>query len=81
MTLRLFVLQAHYRKPLDFTKDSLDAAAKGWMTLNSALELGTIYSKQLGWNLNNSSTSKNGFDPQLCADRKRFKKQRNIEST
>jgi cysteinyl-tRNA synthetase len=27
MTLRLFVLQAHYRKPLDFTAEALAAAA------------------------------------------------------
>ena len=39
MTLRLFVLQAHYRKPLDFTAEALDAAATGWKGLNSALAL------------------------------------------
>jgi cysteinyl-tRNA synthetase len=40
MTLRLFVLQAHYRKPLDFTVDALDAAATGWKGLNAALGFG-----------------------------------------
>ena len=39
MTLRLFVLQAHYRKPLDFTAPALDAAATGWKGLNAALLL------------------------------------------
>ncbi|MBM5807895.1 MAG: cysteine--tRNA ligase [Cyanobacteria bacterium M_surface_10_m2_179] len=39
MTLRLFTLQAHYRKPLDFTADALDAAATGWKGLNAALAL------------------------------------------
>jgi cysteinyl-tRNA synthetase len=39
MTLRLFVLQAHYRKPLDFTAPALDAAATGWKGLNAALVL------------------------------------------
>ena len=39
MTLRLFVLQAHYRKPLDFTPEALDAAATGWKGLNAALHL------------------------------------------
>ena len=39
MTLRLFVLQAHYRKPLDFTPEALDAAATGWKGLNAALQL------------------------------------------
>ena len=39
MTLRLFTLQAHYRKPLDFTADALEAAATGWRGLNAALGL------------------------------------------
>ena len=39
MTLRLFVLQAHYRKPLDFTQEALAAAATGWKGLNAALQL------------------------------------------
>jgi cysteinyl-tRNA synthetase len=39
MTLRLFTLQAHYRKPLDFTAEALDAAATGWRGLNAALGL------------------------------------------
>jgi cysteinyl-tRNA synthetase len=39
MTLRLFVLQAHYRKPLDFTSEALEAAATGWKGLLAALEL------------------------------------------
>ena len=41
MTLRLFVLQAHYRKPLDFTQEALAAAASGWKGLNGALQLAT----------------------------------------
>tara|TARA_Y100001968_G_C19430464_1_gene756726 strand:- start:1218 stop:2708 length:1491 start_codon:yes stop_codon:yes gene_type:complete len=49
MTLRLFVLQAHYRKPIDFTKESLEAASKGWKGLNNALSLGIFFSKQLSW--------------------------------
>ena len=39
MTLRLFVLQAHYRKPLDFTREALAAAETGWRGLNGALGL------------------------------------------
>ena len=39
MTLRLFTLQAHYRKPLDFTAEALDAAATGWKGLDAALGL------------------------------------------
>jgi cysteinyl-tRNA synthetase len=40
MTLRLFVLQAHYRKPLDFTAEALEAAAAGWRGLAAALAVG-----------------------------------------
>ena len=49
MTLRLFVLQAHYRKPLDFTAEALEAAATGWRGLNAALAVGRIYQSLLGW--------------------------------
>ena len=50
MTLRLFVLQAHYRKPLDFTGQALDAAGSGWKGLNTALSLGERYGNTLlGW--------------------------------
>ncbi|MEL6161659.1 MAG: cysteine--tRNA ligase [Cyanobacteria bacterium J06627_32] len=37
MAIRLFVLQAHYRKPLDFTARAIAAAEKGWQTLHTAL--------------------------------------------
>ena len=43
MTLRLFVLQAHYRKPLDFTEAALEAASAGWKGLNAALSLGNYF--------------------------------------
>ena len=49
MTLRLFVLQAHYRKPLDFTADALEAAATGWKGLNAALGLGDRHGLSLRW--------------------------------
>ena len=49
MTLRLFVLQAHYRKPLDFTAEALEAAATGWKGLNAALSLGDRHGNSLGW--------------------------------
>lgn len=39
MAIRLFVLQAHYRKPLDFTPNAIEAAEKGWQTLKEALSL------------------------------------------
>jgi len=49
MTLRLFVLQAHYRKPLDFTAAALEAAASGWKGLRAALAVGQLQRRQLGW--------------------------------
>ncbi len=48
MTLKLFVLQAHYRKPLDFTEEALSAASKGWKGLDSALAFGIKYASALG---------------------------------
>jgi len=39
MVIRLFVLQAHYRKPLDFTKAAITAAENGWQSLKDALTL------------------------------------------
>ena len=49
MTLRLFTLQAHYRKPLDFTAEALEAAATGWKGLNAALGLAAAGSKTTEW--------------------------------
>ena len=65
MTLRLFVLQAHYRKPLDFTADALAAAATGWQGLAAALGLGV----QLGWPATGEAE---GTDPDLVDTRDRF---------
>lgn len=42
MALRLLVLQAQYRKPLDFTDTALEAAAKGWQTLAEALQANQV---------------------------------------
>jgi len=50
MALRLFVLQAHYRKPLDFTRGAIAAATSGWLGLEVALRVGKDYGPQLGWN-------------------------------
>ncbi|MBD2102000.1 cysteine--tRNA ligase [Leptolyngbya sp. FACHB-261] len=47
MAFRLFVCQAQYRKPVDFTQEGLDAALSGWRTLESALLFGSRFSKQL----------------------------------
>jgi cysteinyl-tRNA synthetase len=49
MTLRLFVLQAHYRKPLDFTTEALAAAAAGWKGLEAALTVGQFFGDRAEW--------------------------------
>jgi len=68
MTLRLFVLQAHYRKPLDFTRAALEAAATGWQGLRAALGVG----EALGWSTEPAgSPQPAGSDP-LAASRARF---------
>lgn len=52
MAVRLFVLQGHYRKPLDFTDEALQAATNGWQTLREGLAFGYYYGEKEGWNLN-----------------------------
>ena len=54
MTVRFFILQAHYRKPLDFTDQALKAAKKGWEGLNRVIGIGRIYNNELGWEDNNN---------------------------
>ena len=53
MTLRFFVLQAHYRGTLDFSNDALKASEKGLKRLldASALSKSLIPSKQNGYNV------------------------------
>jgi cysteinyl-tRNA synthetase len=48
MAIRMFVLQASYRRPLDFTDDAIASAHKGWETLRSGLLFGYEYAEYLG---------------------------------
>jgi cysteinyl-tRNA synthetase len=48
MALRLFVLMAQYRKPIDFTDEGILAATNGWHTLREGLLFGYQYGKKLG---------------------------------
>ncbi|WP_017661313.1 cysteine--tRNA ligase [Baaleninema simplex] len=50
MVVRLFVLQAQYRKPLDFTDDAIASAENGWNTLKEGLLFGRQFGERLGWN-------------------------------
>jgi cysteinyl-tRNA synthetase len=68
MTLRLFVLQAHYRKPLDFTRAALDAAATGWQGLRAALAVG----ETLGWKTVSIGLPQQAWSDELAASRARF---------
>jgi len=65
MGLRLFVLQAHYRKPLDFTAAALEAASAGWRGLNAALDVG----RGLDWA---AGCLDNGHDGELGGRRDAF---------
>ncbi|HHP7229628.1 MAG TPA: cysteine--tRNA ligase [Xenococcaceae cyanobacterium] len=47
MAVRLFILQAHYRKPVDFTDEALEAATNGWDTLQEGLLFGDRFGQQL----------------------------------
>jgi cysteinyl-tRNA synthetase len=55
MAVRLFILQAHYSKPIDFTDEALAAATNGWHTLKEGLLFGSRYGERLGWQESNSS--------------------------
>lgn len=51
MAIRLFVLQGHYRKPLDFTDEAMQAVTNGWHTLQEGLLFGYQFGEKLDWNL------------------------------
>ncbi|HEY9648447.1 MAG TPA: cysteine--tRNA ligase [Chroococcidiopsis sp.] len=48
MVLRLFVLQAHYRKPIDFSDEAIASAQNAWETLREGLQFGYKYGAKLG---------------------------------
>lgn len=49
MALRVFVLQAQYRKPIDFTAEAIAAAQNSWHTLQEGLLFEQHFGVQLGW--------------------------------
>ncbi|WP_414583510.1 cysteine--tRNA ligase [Scytonema sp. PCC 10023] len=49
MVVRLFVLGAHYTKPIDFTDEAIADKTNSWQTLKEGLLFGYEYGKQLGW--------------------------------
>lgn len=57
MAVRLFVLMAHYRKPIDFSDRALESAQNGWQTLKEGLLFGVRYGELLGWSSNGLTNS------------------------
>ncbi|EFA72401.1 Cysteinyl-tRNA synthetase, class Ia [Raphidiopsis brookii D9] len=55
MALRLFVLMAQYRKPLDFTEEAILAATNGWHTLKEGLLFGYHHGGKLDWDLQSTN--------------------------
>ncbi|MEI1374183.1 cysteine--tRNA ligase [Nostoc sp. UHCC 0926] len=49
MAVRLFVLTAQYRTPIDFSDEAIAAATNGWHTLKEGLLFGQQYGEKLGW--------------------------------
>ena len=49
MVIRLFILQAQYRKPLDFTDEAIASATSGWQTFREGLTFGDRFGATLGW--------------------------------
>ncbi len=65
MTVRLFVLTAQYRKPMDFNDKSITAAGQSWQTIKDGLAFGYEFGDRLGWDnlsvdslINNTETER-----------------------
>lgn len=58
MAIRLFVLQAHYRKPLDFTEEAIAGAVNNWKTLQEGLLFGEQFGEKLGFTDNDNQLDK-----------------------
>ncbi|MBN3962964.1 cysteine--tRNA ligase [Nostoc sp. NMS8] len=55
MAVRLFVLTAQYRTPIDFTDEAIAAATNGWHTIKEGLLFGYQYGRLLGWEVGTGS--------------------------
>ena len=63
MAVRLFVLQGHYRKPLDFTQEAIAASINSWQTLKAGLFFGDHHGAALGWSVAAIQTSPQELSP------------------
>jgi len=68
MVLRLFVLQAHYRKPLDFTEAAIDSARNSWNTLQQGLLWGNSDQDELYLDISPFSDSISRFQAVMDDD-------------
>jgi cysteinyl-tRNA synthetase len=50
MVVRFFVLQAQYRKPIDFTDEAIASATSGWQTFSDGLMFGDRFGQKLNFN-------------------------------
>ena len=51
MALRMFVLTAQYRKPIDFTEEAIASAKNGWNTIKEGILFPYQYGPKLGWEM------------------------------
>jgi cysteinyl-tRNA synthetase len=56
MVIRLFILTAQYRKPMDFTAAALTSNERSWQTLKDGLLFGQRFGEKLGWDLRKPPT-------------------------
>ena len=63
MALRLFLCQAQYRKPVDFTADAIASATQSWQTLREGLLFGSVHGEALGWSAIDSDAIDRDSEP------------------
>ncbi|MBD1843306.1 cysteine--tRNA ligase [Cyanobacteria bacterium FACHB-63] len=68
MVVRLFVLQAGYRKPIDFTDEALTAAENGWNTLKEGLLFGFKLDSTSDGELDRTSSTTQEFQAAMDDD-------------
>ncbi len=56
MAVRLLVLTAQYRTPIDFTDEAIADKTNAWHTLKEGLLFGYQHGKQLGWEVEDAGT-------------------------
>lgn len=68
MVIRFFVLQASYRKPIDFTNEALSAAQNGWDTLKDGLLFGFKLNSALEGEIDRTSQTVQEFQAAMDDD-------------